>query len=425
MMLDVVRAFGRRPRTPRRLDRLSICPYHRQMTTPPTRSKLSHLWIALCLAAGLAAGGYALWSWHQTSRPGTAHYLKGMDYAAARSYGQARDEWLAGTREDPTSPQCWVQLADFYAATRQYPEAARCYVAASKLLPQDGTVFLGLAQTEQALGQAPPAAAAAARAATLLPGDADAQALDGRLQYDLRNVVVALAAIRRANGLRPGDPAIVRELAQQEINRHDVIGAERDLFPYAQSHPQDVEAAYLMALIATQKPPTPDTLRTGLHYAQIARAGEPKDVDCLTVTGQLYLDSKQPQKALEAFLAAGRLAPKSEKALHGLVTAYAQTGNVPAAAAAASALQQIASRHYNLVHLVDTLLLNPADVTSRLRYARLLEADGQIRPAQVQYNRSVRQAPQDPRTRPSLASFLRRMGFPEQARQAERPDYLP
>ena len=392
------------------------------MSTP---AKSRPIWIALCLAAGLAAAGYSLWFWHQSSRPGMGHYLKGMDLAAARQYGPAQAEWLRGVQEDPRFPQNWVQLGDLYTEIRQYPDAARCYKAASQLLPQDGLVFLHLAQTENTLGKSEEATTAARRAASLLPNDADAQALDGRLEADARNLPVALAAMRRANSLRPGDSAIVRELAYQDINLQDITGAERDLAPYAQAHPKDAEAAYLMALIALSKPATPDNLRVGLRFAQSALAGEPKDVDCLNVLGQLYLNAHQPRKALPAFLAAEKAAPNSEKILHGLVTSFTQVGNAPAAASTAAILQRVTQRHNSQRHLVEALKQNPADITGRLEYARLLEEDGQIRPAQIQYERVVRDAPHDLRSHPALASFLRRMGFPDRARQAERPDFLP
>lgn len=379
--------------------------------------------IALCLLAGLAAAGYSLWFWHQSARPGMAAYLKGLDYANARQFDKARAEWLRGTREDPSFPQCWEQLGDLSATFRQYPYAAHCYETETKLLPHDGQVWLKLARMEQASGQS--AIDAARRAAVLLPRDADAQSLDGFLESDLLNRSAGLAAMRRANALRPGDSTIVRELAQQEINASDIVGAERDLAPFAKSHPQDAEAAYLMAVLALAKPPTPPNLQTGLHYAQIACAAEPNDRDCHSVLGQLYLNAHQPQKALQAFLAGERIDPVSEKILVGLVASYTRTGNAQAAAAKAAELQQVALRHNDLRHLVDVLKMNPTDVASRLRYARLLTDDGQVRPAQVQYERCVREFPRDPRTHPALAAFFRRLGFPDMARRAERADYVP
>ncbi len=391
----------------------------------PVRRKAGRVWIALCLVAGLAAAGYSLWFWHQSSRPGMVHYLKGLDYAGAQQYPQARDEWLQGTREDPGFPQCWVELGDFNVQIHQYAEAARCYAAASLLLPNDGSVFLKLGQTENTLGDKQATADAARRAALLLPNDADAQALYGRVEADLHNLPTALAAIRRANSLRPGDPAIVRELAYQEFNLQDIAGAERDLAPYAQTHPKDADAAYLMALIATKQAPTPDNLRAGLRYAQAAVAGEPKDPDCLLVLGQLYLNANQPQKALQTFLTAVKIAPASEKILSGLVTSFTRTGDAKAAALTAAQLQQVSLRRNSLRHLVEALKLAPTDLTARLQYARLLEADGQFRSAQIQYERVVRDAPYDPRSHPALAAFLRRMGFPDRAREAARPDYVP
>ena len=394
-------------------------------TSAPRRKPIRQAIVAFCLIAGLAAAGYNLWDWHQSSRPGMAHYLKGMDYASEHQIEQAKKEWLQGIQEDPKFPQCWVQLGDFYAQAHQYPQATRCYQEASKLLPGDGDVFLHLAQMEQALGDTQGAAAAAGRATVLYPNDGQAQALLGNLEGALNNRPLGLAAMRRAHQLLPDAPDIVHELTRQEINAHDSVGAERDLAAYAQAHPQDAEADYLMALIATEKPPTPENLRAGLDYAQRAYAVQPQDLRIIGILGQLYLNAGQPAQALPIYLAGNRIDPSSEDMMRGLVTSYTRLGRMKEADSQAAELRQASLRHEEITRLIFVVKANPQDIPSGLRLAQLQEADGELHPAQFEYERLVRHCPHDPRTHPALASFLRRVGRPDLAAQAERPDFVP
>lgn len=389
------------------------------------RKALHTALLALCLIAGIGAAGYSLWLWHESSRPGAVRYLSGLDYASARQFGHARNEWVHGVDEDPTYPQCWVQLGDFYAQANDYTKGALYYQGASKLLPDDGLVFFHLGQMEQGLGETDAAVAAAQRAVTLLPGNAQVQALFGTLESDLNNRAVALNAMRQAHKLSPDAPDIVQELGRQELNVFDIAGAERDLTPYVQTHPQDAETNYLMALIAAQKPPTPANLSTGLEYALRASRSLPSDLRVLGVLGQLYLRADQPAIALPIFLKGNHLLPTSEIMLHGLVNSYSRLGRAKEAEAMAGELTRINLRHEEISRLVFAAKKDPRDTVSGLRLALLQEMDGEFLPAQLEYDRLLRQSPQDARLRAALASFLRRRGRQDLARQIERLNFVP
>ena len=388
---------------------------------PPLLSVL----IALCIAAVIGAAGYSLWLWHESSRPGAVRSLSGLDYASARQFGHARNEWVHGVDEDPTYPQCWVQLGDFYAQANDYTKGALYYQGASKLLPDDGLVFFHLSQMEKGLGDTDAAVAAAQRAVTLLPGNAQVLALFGTLESDLNNRAVALAAMRQAHKLSPDAPDIVQELVRQELNVFDIAGAERDVTPYVQTHPQDAETNYLMALIAAQKPPTPANLSTGLEYARRALRSLPSDLRVLGVVGHLYLRADQPSSALPIYLKGNHLLPTSEIMLHGLVNSYSRLGRTKEAEAVASELTRINLRHEEISRLVFAVKKDPRDTVSGLRLAQLQEMDGEFLPAQLEYDRLLRQSPQDARLRAALASFLRRRGRQDLARQIERPNFVP
>ena len=380
---------------------------------PASRRSPAKILTALCLLAGFVAAVYAFREWREASRPGMVHYLHGMDYADAHRYGEARDEWLRGVREDPSSSPCWVQLGAFYAQTGQNAKAARCYGAAAQLLPNDGSVFLKQAQAEEAQGHSRAALAPAQRAAALLPDSADAQALYGSLAGDQNDRPAAFAALRRAFALRPLDRGIALALAYMDVRSSGVADARLHLLPYLQAHPEDGEANYLMALILLQQPPAPPTLQEALTDAQRAQTALPRDPRAYGVLSQAYLGLHRPQDALRTDLDGMRVDPHSTEILNGLVVAYAQLGNAKGAADAAVRLERESRLKNQISHLTTIANLNPADVTPALRLARLEEEDGQTGQALKDYEHALTLAPHDPRPRLALAAFLRRAGRPD------------
>ncbi|MDQ2801086.1 MAG: tetratricopeptide repeat protein [Armatimonadota bacterium] len=383
------------------------------------------LLLSACLLGILAASGYGVWFWKQYTRPGMTHYLRGLDYLAARQYGQAKAEWLQGTREDPDSPQCYVPLGDFYAQAQRYGDAAKCYAAAAKLMPQDGSVFLKLAQAEQHQEHWTEARSAVNRAAQLRPGDAEAAELSGILAADQKDYPAALAALRRAHALRPTDRAFLMKLAVVEINRFDTPAAERDLAPYLQAHPQDAEACYLMTLVYQHKPRTPANLQAAVDMAQRAHIAGPGDASLDLLLGQILLDASRPAEALQAFQAAETDHSLTQKALVGEEAADARLGRTTQAAAIAARIQAAATRQERIKQLSAILREHPADIAAGLELTRLEEDGSNAQAAQANYVILLRQAPHDPGAHAALADFFRRTGRADLARQALRPDYVP
>lgn len=377
------------------------------------------------LLAGLAAVGYSVWFWKQQTRPGMAHYLKGMDYAAARHYRQAEREWLLGVKEDPASPQCYESLGDLYMQVRHPSEAAATYAAATRLSPQDGLLAMKLARADQVQGDVKDAASAAERAAKLLPNNAEAVGLYGLLAAKLKNKPEALAALRHASHLRPDDQRFLMGVVTLEMDGLDMQGAERDLSPYAQTHPHDGEICYMMAVIYNQKPRTQHNLQAALEYAQRAQIAMPHDKRIYNVLGQLYLDLNQPDDALRIYSVGRDLAPNNEDILHGLVVCYTRLGDSNKAASLAVELQKATARHNRIDYLTHAMGFNHLNTNAGLELARLEEEDGRDDLALAYYTQLVRQSPHDPGTHPALAQFLKRAGRPDLARQALRPDFMP
>ena len=377
--------------------------------------------LALLLAALL--GGF--WAWRQANRPGLLHAQQGAADAAAGQFPQAEQEWLAGVRDDPESPECYVHLGDLYVQQKRFRDAVRNYAAASRLSPQDGTIFFRLRFVNQAVGDTVGARAAAKRAAELLPNDADAVGQYGLLESKNNNSAAALSALRHAHALRPDDTDFLHELVLREMIADNFAGAEALLGPWLQAHPSDSWACHLMGVVYEKKMPTPDVLRTALGYEERARAGRPDDLRVYVTLGALYLASHRTSDALRAYQAGQRLEPTSGLMLHGLVTCYSQLGKPQLAARAAATLQATTALVNRIAHLQDALKLNPHDVTGGLELARLEEQDENPKGAQGYYLQLLRAVPGDPRLRPALAAFYRRQGQPDMARQALRPDFMP
>ena len=380
---------------------------------------------ALCLIGIVAALTCGLWAWHEYTRPGRVHYRRGMDEAAAHQFRQATLEWQAGVREDPTFSGCYEKLGDLGLQVGDYPDAAASYAAAARLSPRDGTLFLRLARAQQSAGDLPAAAASALRATQLRPDDGGAWSLYAFLENQLKDLPAALAALRRARQLRPDDRDDLLALANLEMDVPDMAAAERDLTPWLKAHPDDIEACYRMGVVYSWKPRTPDNVRIGTGYAERVVATRPRDPRPYALLGQFYLDAGRPQDALRTYLAIAPLQANDEDILHGLVECYTRLGQSRQATAAATRLNAVTARRDRIKHLEFIARLNPSDIGSGLELARLQEEDGQLDPAEATYRRLVRAAPHDPRTRPALATFYRRMGRGDLARRAANPDFVP
>lgn len=353
------------------------------------------------------------------------HYLKGMEYLIARYPLKAEEEWLLGIAEDPKEYHCYEQLGDYYTELRRFPAARGCYAATAGLAPQNGSVWVKLAAAERKLGNADPARAAARRAAALLPGDADAVGLYGLLLAESRNRPAALAMLRRAHRLRPDDRRYFIAMVNGEMDSLEFGAAERDLAPYLRSHPADAEACYMMAVVYNQKPRTPENLKRAIGFAQRALAGMPGDVRAYTLLGQLDLDAGRTQHALRVYSAGRRVAPHSEAMLRGLADCCTRLGRTAEAVALTAELRKVLARHDRIAHLTHVMGFNHHDTAAGLELARLVEEDGQSSQARAYYEQLVRQSPHDPRPRRALSRFYRRIGRPDEARQAMRPQFLP
>ena len=364
--------------------------------------------LLLCCAAGLLAVCAAVWSWRQATRPGRVHFERGLDYAAAKQMRPAEQEWRAGVQADPDFSDNYVQLGDLYSALGRLPEAAAQYQAATRLAPQDSTLFLRLAHAEEAAGETEEARVAAGRAAALRPDDPEALGEYGILAAKLNQPKTAQSPLAHAHTLAPDSADVLIYLVRVEFQLQDLAGAERDLTPFVQRHPDNAEACFLMASLLRRKPQTDAVSQAEIGYARRAQAGAPGNTDASILLGQALLDARQPTQALPAFRQAQALMPNSIPALQGLLTCYTLLGRLDPAARTRAALDTALARHVRMGHASDLLLANPEDTAAALEMARLREENGEPALAESYYRRAVRHAPQDPRAQAALAGFLER-----------------
>lgn len=371
------------------------------------------------------ASGVALWYGRQYRQPGPSHDRTAQQAAASGRVAEAEQEWLQGAKEDPNYAPSYLHLGDLYLSEKRYGEAASAYQSAAKLTPQDGLLFLNLNRAELAAGDVKAAEEASRRAADLRPDDPDALGLYGLFEVRQKNDPAALAPLSRAHQLRPDDRDYLVELVRIEIENVAFVQAEQDLAPYLQAHPSDGWACHLMGVIFELKSYDPANWKTALTYEQRAQALLPNDPRVYMTLGDLYFDLNRPADGLKAFQMGRRLLPNSEAMLHGLVKGYNRTGNRPAAAASAAALQILAARHQKITYLQEQMSLNPANVASGIALARLEEEVSDPATALNILGHLVQNAPQDPRPHQALSDFYLRHQRPGLAKQALRLDYRP
>ena len=381
--------------------------------------------VAICLLAGLAALIFLGWSWRQSVRSGPRHEARGLDDVGQGQLAQAVQEWQIGVKEDPTYPGCHERLGDVARQLGHGDQAESAYQAASRLDPKNVPLLLKVADAAQAQGDTLLADDAARRATTLAPDNADAAGQYGILEAQLRHYQAALDALRRAHALKPEEARYTVKLAVTEMDLGDMNAAEQVLTAHVQAHPEDAHACYFMASILNQKPRTPENLAQTLRYARLALAGMQGDARIYNLLGQLYLETGRPVEALHTYQMGLHSAPNDEGILNGLVQGFTQVHDTVAVQYLAGQLQIVHARHDRIEHLKNVLGFNHADISACLEMGRLEEAEGNPVLAQNYYVSAVSQAPNDPRTRPALAAFMRRTGRPDLARQALRPDFIP
>ena len=251
----------------------------------------------------MAALAFAGWSWRQSARPGPRHETRGLDDVGQGHLAQAVQEWQLGVKEDPTYPGCHERLGDVARQLGRLDEAEAAYQEASRLDPKNVPLLLKLADVAEKQKDTLLADASARRAMLLDPGNAEAAGRYGALEAQQSRYPTALSALRRAHVLQPDNGPVVVKLAATEMDTEDMAAAEKDLSAYAQTHPGDAEACYLMAVLFNQKPRTPENVAQALKYAQAARAGMAGDVRVYNLLGQLSLAQGRPQDALTAYQA--------------------------------------------------------------------------------------------------------------------------
>jgi len=300
---------------------------------------------AVCVVAIVAAGASIYMTSRQDSRPGQAAYQKGTAALSASNVDEAENDFLEGIRDDPDFGPNYVQLGEIYAARKDFKQAGDAYTHASKLLPDDGKVWFVLSTIEKTLRNMPAAEAAAMQAAKLLPNDADVQGQLASVENKIGHADAAYDAYRRAHILQPTNPEYLITMSRFGLVTPHAADQfpfqEKELSTYLAANPTDADAAKVMAETEERMPPTPERLATGIKYALVAQAANPKDAEVDVDLGQLYLSAGKPAEALKAYQTADRLKPNSEQTMHAMVVCYLKTGQAAKAAEMEKRIQQL------------------------------------------------------------------------------------
>ncbi len=376
--------------------------------------------VCALLMAAVVAVFYGVQSWRQWTRPGTRHYLRGMELASSKQYVQAEKEWLQGVQEDPKSVECYESLGDLYAVVRQYDKAARFYDSAGKLAPDDGEIFLKQMRTQQNLGDIDKAYVAAKQAAKLLPENGEAVGEYGVYAAHFKNRVAAAEALRKAHALAPDNEHYLIALVLLELDASNWQLAEQHLQPLLERQPNHAEANYYMAVIYNQKPRTRENLAAALKYVQRSVSNSKREVRTYLLLGQLYLDSNQPEKALQVYSEAVSYWPIMLPFYNGLSQCYIRLGNPKKQAEVAATIRRLTVREDRMEFLKHALGFNKRDIPVALELALLYEEEGSLQSARGAYELALKAGPRDPRVQKQVKAFYNRIAKSHNAQVLEK-----
>lgn len=381
--------------------------------------------VTLAVIVAVVLVGYGLWSWREYTRPGAVHFRQGAELAVSGNFTAAEAQWRQGAKEDPNYPGCFERLGDLYIQVRQYQDAVKNYTAAIKLRPSDGTLYKRVTAAYTAELDNKSALVTAKRAYELLPDDAEAAGTYGDLAQTMNDRVTAIKALRRAHELDPKNGRYLLTLANVEMDVQQMDVAEQQIKEYLNTHPDDIWASYLMAVVYNQKPRTAENIATAITYAEKAVNSRKAPMQVYPLLVQLYLDADHPKEALQVSQIAAKRSPNDTTILAKMVTCYMKLHQPSAAAEVSKRLKDVTDREQRISHLQEVMRFNNANVPAGVELAGLVEKNGDLKLARTYYVTLLRNAPKNAQARTAFHDFLLRIGRPDLAKLLLDPNFVP
>jgi predicted CXXCH cytochrome family protein len=262
-------------------------------------------------------------------RPERAEYYLQLGDALSNAgrFAEALPNYEGAVRREPESVPALERLAICFISLKQYSQAEAIFKHVLEPTPNAAEIWLQRGMAYLGTGQSPDAIAAFEKAAQLDPDLAEAYNSAGALQFETGDSARAEAALRTAIRIQPNS-------AQAHDNLGNLL-SETGRFADAEYHFQAalryqenyIGAHYNYALALARVHRLPDA------QAQVEAilAANPRSAEAHEFLGNLLVAQGQPQRAIEQYREAVRIAPEFSRALLDLGATLADSGDVEAA----------------------------------------------------------------------------------------------
>lgn len=325
---------------------------------------------------------------------------------AAQDVADSRRLLSQAAALDPKSPQPSIQLGWLEWSQRDYPAAERAFVHALELAPQSNGALLGAAQADLAHGDRTAAIQKIEQVRSQVPRALPPRIALARLYLSSGELDKSAAVYSEAQALAPDNPDVRLLGARLALARGDggkatpVLEDLAKQFPKVPQLQEDLaRAELLVGRLADARASAEAALRLDRDYwpallTEIDASLGQKDVHgadaalerlrhtrapqatVLTATGELAARDGKLDEALESFTAANDIAPSAPLALRIFTIRRAQQTPDPAAP------------------LRTWLQHSPSDVVVRVELAEQLQFEGQSAGAMQEYQKVLKEAPQ-------------------------------
>ncbi len=257
---------------------------------------------------------------------------------------------------------------------------------AHQAVPKADGPALALVRAQLARGQAKQAIPVARQLAAQHPHSAAAQKLAGMVLLTAGNNSKALASFQHAARLAPNDPTYQLDLARAQLAANQAKQAVTTLKALRKKHPDFLAAAPELAV------------------AEV-RAGHPKAALAAAHSLSRQANGKAAGAALEGDVLASQ--QRYQAAIKAYQRAYQANPSAAVAVRLFRARRQAKAAH-PAASLADWIARHPNDMRIRLMLAQWQQSQGQLQPAQKQYERVLKAAPGNPIALNNLALLYAR-----------------
>ncbi len=366
----------------------------------PSLFKRPAVAVALVLLAA-AVWGFVFFGLGQGS-PAAPQVEAGREAVRMGRPQEAERAWKEAVRLDPNNATAWELLAEYYSAHEDWANALKPLRELARLKPDTPHIYVRLADCAFKVGDPLSALADAERELKRDPNNVGALVIAARVLSVMEEEKRRLEYLRRLARLRPDDPDILAMLARALVGTHFNAEARAVIARLFQLDPNNAEAYALRGRVAFDEGPMPQGLAQAEADLLKSVQMSPQAATPRLYLGKVYLQMRQPQKAIPYLEEAARLAPRRPDVFFALASAYDQVRQPEKAVRARRrfvALRQDADR---VSSLEKRCAIEPDSYANHLQLGLLTLKTGDYDRADYYLNRAMILRPGDSQAKAAL-----------------------